>query len=223
MLPHRHRPGPPHPRPRGVLRGGDARASGPDRAGEPGGECHRHAGAGGAGDERRARRRPEDRAWRRAGPAAWPARGAQGLRADPRHAYTVRVADLPRLRSRHRRGAGRALPGCRAILIGKTNTPEFGAGSQTFNPVFGATRNPWDPTKTCGGSSGGAAVALACGMLPIADGVGPGRVAAQPGELLQHRRLPAVGRAGAVLAWGECLVHPIRAGSDGAHRGRPSP
>jgi len=57
-----------------------------------------------------------------------------------------------------------------AILIGKTNTPEFGAGSQTFNPVFGATRNPYDCTKTCGGSSGGAAVALACGMLPIADG-----------------------------------------------------
>ncbi len=57
-----------------------------------------------------------------------------------------------------------------AITIGKTNTPEFGAGSQTFNPVFGATLNPYDVTKTCGGSSGGAAVALACGMLPIADG-----------------------------------------------------
>ena len=57
-----------------------------------------------------------------------------------------------------------------AITIGKTNTPEFGAGSQTFNPLFGATRNPWDLSKTCGGSSGGAAVALACGMLPIADG-----------------------------------------------------
>jgi amidase len=57
-----------------------------------------------------------------------------------------------------------------AIMIGKTNTPEFGAGSQTFNPVFGATRNPWDLIKTCGGSSGGAAAALACGMLPIADG-----------------------------------------------------
>jgi amidase len=57
-----------------------------------------------------------------------------------------------------------------AITIGKTNTPEFGAGSQTFNPVFGATRNPYDTTKTCGGSSGGAAVALACGMVPIADG-----------------------------------------------------
>ncbi|REJ94491.1 MAG: amidase [Planctomycetota bacterium] len=57
-----------------------------------------------------------------------------------------------------------------AVTIGKTNTPEFGAGSQTFNEVFGATRNPYDLTKTCGGSSGGAAVALACGMLPIADG-----------------------------------------------------
>ena len=57
-----------------------------------------------------------------------------------------------------------------AISIGKTNTPEFGAGSQTFNAVFGETRNPWDTTKTCGGSSGGAAVALACRMLPIADG-----------------------------------------------------
>ncbi len=57
-----------------------------------------------------------------------------------------------------------------AITIGKTNTPEFGAGSQTFNNVFGATLNPYDTSKTCGGSSGGAAVALACGMLPIADG-----------------------------------------------------
>jgi amidase len=57
-----------------------------------------------------------------------------------------------------------------AIVIGKTNTPEFGAGSQTFNVLFGATRNPYDLRKTCGGSSGGAAVALACGMLPLADG-----------------------------------------------------
>jgi amidase len=57
-----------------------------------------------------------------------------------------------------------------AITIGKTNTPEFGAGSQTFNAVFGATLNPYDVTKTCGGSSGGAAVAVAARMLPIADG-----------------------------------------------------
>ena len=57
-----------------------------------------------------------------------------------------------------------------AITIGKTNTPEFGAGSQTFNKVFGATLNPYDLTKTCGGSSGGAAVALTTNMIPIADG-----------------------------------------------------
>ncbi len=57
-----------------------------------------------------------------------------------------------------------------AITIGKTNTPEFGSGSQTFNSVFGATRNPYDLTKTCGGSSGGAAVALACGLVPVANG-----------------------------------------------------
>ncbi len=57
-----------------------------------------------------------------------------------------------------------------AITVGKTNTPEFGAGSQTFNEVFGATHNPYDLSKTCGGSSGGAAVSLACCMLPLADG-----------------------------------------------------
>jgi len=57
-----------------------------------------------------------------------------------------------------------------AITIGKTNTPEFGAGSQTYNKVFGETLNPYDTSRTCGGSSGGAAVALACGMIPIADG-----------------------------------------------------
>jgi amidase len=90
-----------------------------------------------------------------------------------------------------------------AITIGKSNTPEFGAGSQTFNEVFGATRNPYDLSKTCGGSSGGAAVALACGMIPIADGsdmggslrnpanycnvvglrVSPGRVPSYPKQL----------------------------------------
>jgi len=57
-----------------------------------------------------------------------------------------------------------------AIVLGKTNTPEFGMGSHTFNPVFGATLNPYDATKTCGGSTGGGAVALACGMAPVASG-----------------------------------------------------
>ena len=58
--------------------------------------------------------------------------------------------------------------GC--IVVGKTNTPEFGLGSHTFNEVFGVTRNAFDRTKSAGGSSGGAAVALATHMLPVADG-----------------------------------------------------
>ncbi|RIL08105.1 MAG: amidase [Proteobacteria bacterium] len=57
-----------------------------------------------------------------------------------------------------------------ALPIGKTNVPEFGLGSHTYNDVYGTTRNPWDPTKSAGGSSGGAGAALAAGMLPLADG-----------------------------------------------------
>jgi amidase len=86
-----------------------------------------------------------------------------------------------------------------AILIGKTNTPEFGAGSQTFNAVFGATCNPWDAAKTCGGSSGGAAVALACGLLPIADGSDLGGSLRNPASFCNVVGLrPAAGR---VPAW----------------------
>jgi amidase len=58
--------------------------------------------------------------------------------------------------------------GC--LVMGKTNVPEFGKGSHSFNDVFGTTRNPFDLTRTAGGSSGGAAVALATRMLPVADG-----------------------------------------------------
>jgi len=57
-----------------------------------------------------------------------------------------------------------------AIVLGKTNTPEFAAGSHTFNPLFGLTRNPYDLSRSAGGSSGGSAAALACGMTPLADG-----------------------------------------------------
>ena len=57
-----------------------------------------------------------------------------------------------------------------AIMVGKTNTPEFGAGANTRNPVWGATGNPFDPMRTCGGSSGGSAAALAVDMLPICTG-----------------------------------------------------
>ena len=57
-----------------------------------------------------------------------------------------------------------------AIVVGKTNTPEFGAGANTRNAVYGATGNPFDPSKSCAGSSGGSAVALATGMVPICQG-----------------------------------------------------
>lgn len=59
---------------------------------------------------------------------------------------------------------------CGGIIIGKTNTPEFGAGGNTRNAVYGATANPFNPELTCGGSSGGAAVALASNMMPLATG-----------------------------------------------------
>ncbi|NHW78360.1 amidase family protein, partial [Escherichia coli] len=57
-----------------------------------------------------------------------------------------------------------------AIFIGKTNTPEFGLGSQSYNDVHGTTKNAYDPALTAGGSSGGAAAGMATRMLPIADG-----------------------------------------------------
>ena len=64
----------------------------------------------------------------------------------------------------------RRMKGAGCIVIGKTNVPEFGLGSHTFNSLFGATRNAWDPAVSAGGSSGGAAVALALHLLPVADG-----------------------------------------------------
>ncbi|MGI8860117.1 MAG: amidase family protein, partial [Rubrobacteraceae bacterium] len=82
-----------------------------------------------------------------------------------------------------------------AIMVGKTNTPEFGAGSQTFNEVFGETKNPYDTTKTCGGSSGGAAVSLACGMLPIAAGSDVGGSLRNPASFCNVVGMrPSVGR-----------------------------
>lgn len=82
-----------------------------------------------------------------------------------------------------------------ALTIGKTNTPEFGAGSQTFNAVFGATRNPHAPDKTCGGSSGGAAAALASGMIPIADGSDLGGSLRNPASFCNVAGLrPSAGR-----------------------------
>ena len=92
-----------------------------------------------------------------------------------------------------------------AITVGKTNTPEFGAGSQTYNTVFGETLNPYDTTKCCGGSSGGAAVALACRMLPIADGSDMGGSLRNPANFCNVVGLrPSPGRVPvwpALLGW----------------------
>ena len=98
-----------------------------------------------------------------------------------------------------------------AIVIGKTNTPEFGAGSQTFNEVFGATRNPFDRSRTPGGSSGGAAVAVASGMLPFADGSDLGASVRNPAAFCGLVGLrPSPGRIPAVPAhspWSPLSVH----------------
>jgi amidase len=92
-----------------------------------------------------------------------------------------------------------------AIIIGKTNTPEFGSGSQTFNTIFGATRNPYDLTKTCGGSSGGAAVALACGLVPVASGSDTGGSLRNPAAFCNVVGFrPSIGRVpnpNAAFAW----------------------
>jgi len=92
-----------------------------------------------------------------------------------------------------------------AITVGKTNTPEFGSGSQTFNQVFGATHNPYDLTKTCGGSSGGAAVALACGLTPVATGSDTGGSLRNPAAFCNVVGFrPSIGRVpnpNAAFAW----------------------
>lgn len=82
-----------------------------------------------------------------------------------------------------------------SILLGKSNLPEFGAGSQTFNQVFGATLNPYAPGMTCGGSSGGSAVALACGMVALADGTDMGGSLRNPASFCNIVGLrPSIGR-----------------------------
>ena len=92
-----------------------------------------------------------------------------------------------------------------AVTIGKTNVPEFGAGAQTYNDVFGETLNPYDTSKTCGGSSGGAAVSLSCGMQPIADGSDSGGSLRLPASFCNVVGLrPSPGRVPlwpSMLAW----------------------
>ena len=77
-----------------------------------------------------------------------------------------------------------------AIIVGKTNTPEFGVGSHTFNEVFGTTRNPWALDRSAGGSSGGAGAALAAGLLPLANGSDHGGSIRNPASLNNVVGLP---------------------------------
>jgi amidase len=86
-----------------------------------------------------------------------------------------------------------------AITVGKTNTPEFGAGSQTYNRVFGTTFNPYDLALTCGGSSGGGAAALACGMVALADGTDMGGSLRNPASFCNVVGLRP--SPGAIAAW----------------------
>ncbi|SMF64186.1 Asp-tRNAAsn/Glu-tRNAGln amidotransferase A subunit [Tistlia consotensis] len=82
-----------------------------------------------------------------------------------------------------------------AVVVGKTNVPEFGAGGNSTNPVYGATGNPFDPERTCGGSSGGSAAALATGMTPIATGSDTGgslRLPAGFCGIVGHRPTPGL-------------------------------
>ncbi|ROR73379.1 amidase [Bogoriella caseilytica] len=90
-----------------------------------------------------------------------PARGFRFTQGSTLHAE--RVAEVDHVVVERMQAAG-------AISVGKTNVPEFGLGSHSFNAVYGVTRNPWDLSRTAGGSSGGAGAALAARMLPLADG-----------------------------------------------------
>jgi amidase len=113
--------------------------------------------------------------------AGWPTTFGSPLRAD----HVSRHDDLVVERIR---GAG-------VVVVGKTNVPEWAAGSHTFNPVFGTTRNPYDLERSAGGSSGGAAAALASGMVPLADGSDMGGSLRNPASFCNVVGLrPSVGR-----------------------------
>src|SRR5260221_6915820 len=82
-----------------------------------------------------------------------------------------------------------------AVILGKTNCPEFAAGGNTFNEVFGRTRNPWDPTRSAGGSTGGGAAGLGPRLVARPPRDGPCRALPHSPSLFRRVRLPTVGRA----------------------------
>lgn len=139
-----------------------------------------------------------------------------GLRTtygSPIHADNVPARDL---------GLVARLREAGAIVLAKTNTPEFAAGANTRNTVYGATGNAFDPTRSAAGSSGGSAVALACGMVPLASGSDTG-VAAQPGRLRGDRRDAPVLRTGPERASRARLGQSSGERADGPDGGRCRP
>ncbi|MCY7320056.1 MAG: amidase [Ramlibacter sp.] len=141
---------------------------------------------------------------------------ARGQRRGWMHGFPIAVKDLVDARGLPTRSGSPAttsrpaatdallvarMKGAGAIVIGKTNVPEFGLGSHTYNPLFGLTRNAYDPSRSAGGSSGGAAVALALRMLPVADGSDFGGSLRNPAAWNNVVGLrPSRGRVPAVLA-----------------------
>ena len=107
-----------------------------------------------------------------------------------------------------------------AIILGKTNCPEFAAGGNTFNEVFGRTRNPWDPTKSAGGSTGGGAAALATGMIALAEGTDLGGSLRIPASFCGVVGLrPSVGSCRRIRPTGSWDTLQVT-GPDGADGGR---
>ncbi len=95
------------------------------------------------------------------------------------------------------------------IVLAKSNTPEFGAGANTFNEVFGKTRNPWDTAKTCGGSSGGSATALASGQIWLASGSDFGGSLRIPASFCSVVGLRPTPRAGGARPRRSAFRHPV--------------